>query len=201
MNIDIDKELRKYVSKKMLESEDKKVATDSDVLDIIGNINKNQRKIVVANMMTQEKIEKIQKENEELYKEKILQIEKENLQLNNKIRTLETEENKFVKKIINIMDEIYRLKYYADNCGNEKLMNTVARNLKSIKKELADIDINIISSVGEEFNEDYHDCIETKEDVLQENMKIVEEIKVGFIYKEKVIRPAEVVVIKNKGEI
>ena len=196
--LNIDKELKTYSKKKNEEIDNDKIIEDnSNILGLVEEIKKSQKKIAMTNMVTQQQIESFQKENENLYKEKIekLQNEKENLKVT--INNLELKEKIFIKKIINIMDEIYRLKYYADNCGNENLMKTIEKNLKCIKKELNDINIEVISSLGEKFDEDFHECIDIKEDQSKENMTIVEEIKVGFIYEGRVIRPAEVVVIKN----
>lgn len=195
---DINTKTNLYDEKNIDKSNDDIEKNSNEIL-VVNQVDKAQKEIYVSNIDTQQQVNKIKKEKEDLYKKKILELENEKLQLNNRIRILEEEENNFIKKLINIMDEIYRMKYYADNCGNDKLKDTVARNLKSIKKELADMNISIIPSLDEEFNEDYHDCIDIREDLNKENMKIVEEIKAGFIYKGKVIRPAEVVVIKNKG--
>lgn len=198
MSINIDKELSEYVEKKIKDSSDDTVGTSSDMLEILSNFNKTQRKLSLSNMSTMQQMEKMQRESEELYKSKIASLEKENLEYKREINSYKKGEDVFVKKIISIIDEVNRIKYYADNSGNEKLMKTLDNNLKFIKKQLADMNIEVIAALGEIFNDNYHDCIETKEDIEKENFEIAEEIKAGFSYKGKVVRASEVVVIKNK---
>ena len=62
------------------------------------------------------------------------------------------------------------------------------------------MNIEIIDSVGEIFNENYHDCIESVEDLGKDNLEVVEEIKAGFKYKGHVVRAAKVVVVDIGGK-
>ena len=197
MDFDINKELESYALKKIEDSNDVKIGSNSEMLDILANMNKTSKKVLLSNMSSQQQFEKVQKENEQLYKEKLLVLEEENIELRKREKEHQKRENAFLKRTINIIDEFYRLKYYADNSGNERLMDTIGKNLKSVRRELSNINIRIIDAVGEVFDENYHECVEVRDDNSIENMTIVEEIRPGFIYNEKVIRPSEVVVIKN----
>jgi len=58
--------------------------------------------------------------------------------------------------------------------------------------------IRIISCIGEKFDHNLHHAITTVENNECEDNTIVEEVKKGFILKDKVIRPSHVIVSKKK---
>lgn len=214
--LNIDKELKTYGLKKKEEIKgDKILEADLNANEIKETLEKNLKKIVLSDMVMQEKIESLKNEIDKLYKDNRKDLkEEEREEERNKIELLKMEkealkreigykdlkESKFLKKIISIIDEFYRLRNFAKGSGNSKLIESLDKNLKYIKKELKDINIVIESSLGEKFNEEFHECLEVREDKSKENMTIVEELSPLIIYEGKVLRAASVVVIDNKGE-
>lgn len=197
---DVNKELKEYSTKNLQHLEGDINRNDNDMLGVMANFYKAQRKQMLSNLSAQQQMEKIQKDNEDLYKEKIDILEKENLEYRNIIKEYEKEERNFIKKTMDIIDEINKLKYYIDNNGSDKLKNTLSKNMKYIKKQLLDMNIEVIDCVGEIFNENYHNCVEVVEDLEKNNFEVVEEIKAGFKYKGHVVRAANVVVVENGGK-
>ena len=67
-----------------------------------------------------------------------------------------------------------------------------------LAKMLQEVGITVIGSQNNKLNLLYHKVIECEYDALKEDNEIIRYIKVGYIYKGKVIRKAEV--IMNRGE-
>lgn len=207
--MDIDKEIEAYCKKKREDIEKTLDLEEDETLFVLNEVMKEQRKIAKKTLCTHEEIKSLKKEGRESFKEGYLVAYDERLQgliierdklREEKEELLERErreKERYIKTLINIIDEIYRLKYYAEKSGKEGLLDTISKNISFIKKELRGINIEVKSSLGEEFNEDFHNCIEVREDLEGKNMTIVQEIKLCIILEGKVIRPADVVVIKN----
>lgn len=60
--------------------------------------------------------------------------------------------------------------------------------------------IEVIDPCGDDFNPEIHEAIGVQETEEGENNKISEVLQVGYKSKERVIRPARVIVYKNKSE-
>tara|TARA_Y100000389_G_scaffold145542_1_gene144122 strand:- start:259 stop:468 length:210 start_codon:yes stop_codon:yes gene_type:complete len=58
--------------------------------------------------------------------------------------------------------------------------------------------IEEINPQGESFNPEFHQAISTIENNNDENDKITEVIQKGYLLNNRVIKPALVIVIKNK---
>lgn len=54
-----------------------------------------------------------------------------------------------------------------------------------------------ISSLGEKFDPSVHDAVASVEDASKEDGVIVEEIRRGYKFKDRLLRPAGVIVVKN----
>lgn len=68
--------------------------------------------------------------------------------------------------------------------------------LKSLLETLEKFDIKPIDPLGEVFNPEYHTAITTREDEKAESNVIVEVIQKGYWLKDRLLRPALVVVVK-----
>ena len=75
------------------------------------------------------------------------------------------------------------------------------KGILHIKKQFADflksLDIEGIKTVGEEFDPEIHEAV-AREESKEANNQIIKEIKPGYMVKEKVLQPAQVVVSKKE---
>ena len=172
--------------------------------------------------------EKLEKENEEVTQEAPQEETKDELTLlkeeNQKLRelylrTLADAENH--KK--RVEEEKIRDRKYASQKLLEKLVNTIdifdkAVNMKTDDEKLNNfligfkmINSNIqtvleeegvkrIKTVGEKFDPRYHDAVEVNYDANVEEEIILAETMSGYTYKDRVLRPAGVIVNKKKTE-
>lgn len=213
-DISIDNELKHFKKKNLdvnLNENIMKASVGMETLNVLGEIKRIQIDTTKQNQVHQKEMKKIQRDAvmqnqvqqqdlEVMYKEKLASLEKENLEYENEIKELKNSEAIFIKKIIAMMDEFGKFKIYADESGNEKLAATIGRSFKIINKQLSDMGIEKIQALGELFNENYHDCVDTVEENSKNNMEIVEEVKSGYTYKGIVKRASEVVIIKNRKD-
>ena len=102
------------------------------------------------------------------------------------------------KKYLSELIEIYELldKAYEDENPKQGL-KLILQNLECfLEKE----QIKHIDCVGKSFDHNMHHAITTIEKNDCEDNTIVEEVKKGYIIKEKVFRPSQVIVVKNKED-
>ncbi len=67
-----------------------------------------------------------------------------------------------------------------------------------IQKFLKDIGVEKIKTVGEKFDPHLHEAIETTESVDKDDGIIVEELKPGYNFNGRLLRPASVKIVKRK---
>ena len=67
-------------------------------------------------------------------------------------------------------------------------------------KVLDEQGVKKMESVGKPFNVDYHDALMQRKDENAEPHTVLEEIEPGYIYREKVIRHAKVIVSEDLSE-
>ena len=68
-----------------------------------------------------------------------------------------------------------------------------------IQKFLKDIGVEKIKTVGEKFDPHFHEAVETVEQEDKEAGTIVEELKPGYTFNGKLLRPASVKIVKDGG--
>lgn len=69
-----------------------------------------------------------------------------------------------------------------------------------IQKFLKDIGVERVNAAGEKFDPNMHEAVETTEDEGKEEGLIVQELKPGYRFNGKLIRPAMVRIVKNKAK-
>ena len=186
MKISIDKELKEYYKKKTLEYENVDDIGVS-ILSIFEELKNIQKKAVMQGVMKDEQVQSI-------YRQKLADLESNEIKSRNEIKELKKTERLFLTNIIRILDELERLKEYGDTSGNEKLSKTLERNFKAIKKHMLELELLEIPAVGLLFNENYHDCVDVKNNPEKEDFEVLEVLRKGYVYKGKVIRAAEVII-------
>lgn len=68
-----------------------------------------------------------------------------------------------------------------------------------IQKFLKDIGVERVRAAGEKFDPNVHEAVETVEDEGKEDGLIVQELKPGYRFNGRLIRPAMVKIVKRKG--
>ncbi len=113
------------------------------------------------------------------------------------ISLLNYEGEAVVKSFLSVFDDLERLKDASSNNNNEdsnKLTDGIVLIMNKIKKEFHKLDVKPFTDVGDVLDPELHDALMIrKEDGKNEN-EILEVFEKGYLYKDRVIRHAKVVV-------
>ncbi|KEI05449.1 nucleotide exchange factor GrpE [Clostridium botulinum] len=152
--------------------------------------------------MVQNKIDNIDKASKrnaismQMINEEIKEKNNEILQLRNQLRDKETEESMFIKKILNILDHMDNVHTFAIKSNNNELVNNIDSVMEIIKYDLLKIEFEEIPTIGTIFNPELHECVGTITDCEKKKYEIVDVIKKGYKFKQKIIRTADVIAVK-----
>ncbi|PSH00417.1 MAG: nucleotide exchange factor GrpE, partial [Nanohaloarchaea archaeon SW_7_46_7] len=113
-----------------------------------------------------------------------------------KERHKEQAREKLAQELISVMDNLERAIMSADE--DSTLLQGVKMVSDQLYETLEKKGLQRIDAEGEEFDPNIHNAVETREH--EEERKILEQKRPGYMYGEKVLRPAEVVVSEKTGE-
>ncbi len=110
----------------------------------------------------------------------------------------------FAKEALNLLDNLDRSKISLENDEKLKKSETLEKifeHLNIIKKDMVSIfkknSIEQIETVNKKLDPNYHQAMMEVEDNAKEPGTIVQEIQTGFMMKDRLLRPALVVVSKK----
>lgn len=170
---------------------------------------KNSKKADEAEVEKNE--ENVTIETEETVNEsetRITELEKEVSALTDSYQRLAAEYDNFRKRTVREKDGIYisatsnlieaflpvmdsieiASKSAGSNADKGALKKGIEMMYRQFREILDKLDIEIIESVGEEFNPEYHHAVEHIDDERYGENEVVEELVKGYLYKDKVIR-------------
>ncbi|WP_455539145.1 nucleotide exchange factor GrpE [Terrisporobacter sp.] len=144
-------------------------------------INKNSKKTIMSINLLKEEIG----EKNEL-----------NFKLKKSLEEKNFNEVKIYKKIIKILDQIDNIYKFAVKVDSEEFLHNLKIIKKVIGKEIGEIELIEIKSLGEFFNPEIHKCIAMESDDSKEQNEIISVIENGYMLRGKVIRPASVIIAR-----
>lgn len=119
-------------------------------------------------------------------------VSKEKLELGNHAK------GQMIMPVLEVIDNLERTIASAEICDDVvALKKGVELTLKQLKDALAKEGLTEIVSLGEKFDPEKHEALLTTESDDHEDDTVFEELQKGYIFKEKVIRPTKVKVVKN----
>ena len=102
---------------------------------------------------------------------------------------------KVLAEIIHVYDDLARA--MENKTGEENDDSTgLAMIYKKFSKALENLDVKPIKTIGEMFDPDLHHALMVREEEGIEPDKVLEEFEKGYMYKDKVLKHAKVVVSK-----
>ena len=105
-------------------------------------------------------------------------------------------EIKIYKKIIIILDLIDKICDAAINLEDEEFISDLEVIKKVIKKEINEINLMEIKSLGELFNPELHRCLAVEKNKSKVENQIISVVEKGYMLNGRVIRPASVIIVK-----
>ncbi len=140
------------------------------------------------------------------YKDKVLRqaAEFENYKRrteNDQLNILKYSAESFIIKLLSIVDDFERSLAHINNAKDvESIRTGIKLVYDKMMKMLDEQGVKTIESVGKAFDVDYHEALMQRKDDSVPDHTILDEIEKGYIYKDKVIRHAKVIVSEASEE-
>ncbi len=110
----------------------------------------------------------------------------------------------FARECLNLIDNLERSKVALQNDNelkNTKALKKIIEHLEIINKDMLSIlkknNIEVIKSINEKLDPNFHQAMMEVEDDAKDPSTIVQEIQKGFMMKDRLLRPALVCVSKK----
>ena len=104
----------------------------------------------------------------------------------------------FITKLLPIVDDFERSMSHIDEIENSKsVKDGIKLVYEKLQKLLQEQGIKKMQTKGESFNVEYHDALMQRKDDSVPPHTVLEEIESGYIYRDKVIRHAKVIVSED----
>ncbi len=104
----------------------------------------------------------------------------------------------FILKILTIVDDLERTLVHLEESENSK---SIAEGIKLVYEKFVRIlkeqGVSPIESIGKPFNVDFHEALLQRKDSTVKPHTVLDEIQKGYLYKDKVIRHAQVIVSED----
>jgi molecular chaperone GrpE len=105
----------------------------------------------------------------------------------------EAEKARFIAGLLPAMDDLNRaIDAVSGNASRETMLEGIQSILTSFESALANAGIEPIAAVGEEFNPEFHEAVDTEETSGDMDGRIIEEYSRGFRMGDRLLRPARV---------
>ena len=106
----------------------------------------------------------------------------------------------FITKLLPVVDDFERSMEHIDNLENNK---SVKEGIKLVYEKLLKLlneqGVKKMQTKGEPFNVDFHDALMQRKDTSVPPHTVLEEVEAGYLYRDKVIRHAKVVVSEESS--
>lgn len=152
-----------------------------------------------------EKILSLEKEVEE-YKDKLLRkaAEFENYKRrseNDQLNLLKYTGEMLITKLLPVIDDLERSLQHIDNIKDASLINEGIKLVyDKMMKILSDQGVKKIEAVGKPFDVEYHEALLQRKDDSVPVHTVLEELEKGYMYKDRVIRHAKVIVSEDSSQ-
>jgi molecular chaperone GrpE len=169
-------------------------------------LEQDEKKVFDPETATRDEWEEmLAKKDEELKKEKerVLRLAAD---MDNTRKRLEREASEGVcyanesllREILPVMDNLDRAIQHGESEANfESLMEGVRMTRKGFLDALGKFGCKPVEALGEDFDPNYHEAMMQQESPEHDDNKVVQELRKGYLLKERLIRPALVVVSKK----
>lgn len=107
-----------------------------------------------------------------------------------------------IKQLLPVIDSLKKaIDHSQDKKSTDALREGVELTLKGLMDTLEKAGLEKVKAMGEHFDPNFHEAISELEDNTKESGIVLKELQNGYILNQRLIRPALVVVNKNKDEL
>ncbi len=179
--------------------------TEEEMKNKSENNNENLKEDQINDIEKDEKINQLENEIAEL-KDKLLRraAEFENYKRrteNDQLNLFKYAAESFIVKLLPVVDDFERSLLHIENTKDIKaIQDGIKLVYDKLMKVLNEQGVEKINSLGEPFNVDLHDALMQRPVENVEPHTVVDEIEKGYMYKDRVIRHAKVIVSEAPSE-
>ena len=106
----------------------------------------------------------------------------------------------FIVKLLPVVDDFERSMEHIDDIDNNKsVKDGIKLVYEKLLKLLNEQGVKKMQTKGEPFNVDYHDALMQRKDESVPPHTVLEEVESGYLYRDKVIRHAKVIVSEESS--
>ena len=106
----------------------------------------------------------------------------------------------FIIKLLPVVDDFERSMEHIDDIESTKsVKDGIKLVYEKLLKLLSEQGVKKMQTKGEPFNVDYHDALMQKKDDSVPSHTVLEEVESGYLYRDKVIRHAKVIVSEESS--
>ncbi|HKY42787.1 MAG TPA: nucleotide exchange factor GrpE [Pyrinomonadaceae bacterium] len=103
------------------------------------------------------------------------------------------EKARFIAALLPAMDDLDRaIDAVSGNAAREAMLEGIRRIASSFQSALSSAGVEPIAAVGEEFNPELHEAVDTEETDHEMDGRVIEEYSRGFRIGDRLLRPARV---------
>ena len=103
------------------------------------------------------------------------------------------EKARFIAALLPAMDDLERaIEAVSGNAPREAILEGIRRITTSFQSALSSEGVEPIEAVGEEFNPEFHEAVDTEETDRDMDGRVIEEYSRGFRMGDRLLRPARV---------
>ena len=113
-----------------------------------------------------------------------------------RVNLLKHDGETLAKAVLPILDDLHRTLEIDANTNSNTILKGIELIVSKLDKTLIDLGIETFNSIGEEFNPDRHEALMSEKTDQRENI-IIKEFEKGYVYNDKILRHAKVVVSKS----
>lgn len=103
------------------------------------------------------------------------------------------DKGRFIASLLPVADDLYRaIQAGEDGADRGSLLEGIRRTANSFENSLANAGVEHVPAVGEDFNPELHEAVDTGDVDPELDGKVIEEYSRGFRIGERLLRPARV---------
>ena len=111
------------------------------------------------------------------------------------------ENARFIAALLPAMDDLDRaIEAVSANAPREAVLEGIRRIATSFQSALSNAGVEPVAAVGEEFNPELHEAVDTEETGADMDGRVIEEYSRGFRMGDRLLRPARVKVGRAPGQ-
>ena len=116
---------------------------------------------------------------------------------NDQINLLKYAAESFILKVLPVYDDLERSVNHLNEDNNDSITEGLKLVLNKFTKVFDDQGIKKIEAKGKKFDVEYHEALMQQPNNELPSNTVLEEVEAGYLYKDKVIRHAKVIVSHN----